>query len=111
MISSSSMMRTLAGEGAIRTRGPLSEYERLPCSGSLDLGAAPQRQHQTESGALVRVALARQRSAVLLDDSVRHRQAEPGPPAALGLSGEKRIVDAREVFRRDADARVGNLDH
>ena len=55
------------------------------------------------------LALARQRAAVLLDDAVGDRQAEAGA-AALGFRREERIVDAREVLRRNADAGVGDLD-
>jgi hypothetical protein len=46
---------------------------------------------------------------VFLHDPVGDRQAQPGA-AALGFRGEERIVDAREMLGRYADARVGHLD-
>ena len=46
---------------------------------------------------------------MLAHDAVDDRQAEPGA-AADGLRREERIVDARELLRRDARTRVGDLD-
>src|SRR5690242_14565770 len=49
------------------------------------------------------------RTAMLLDDSVRHRKAQPRA-LARRLGGEERIVDAVQMLGRDAAAGVGYLD-
>ena len=75
-------------DGRLRRPAAASSRKRVPCPTSLS--------HD-------------ERAAVLLDDAVGHRQAEAGA-AALGLRREERIVDAREVLGRNADAGVGHLD-
>ena len=52
-------------------------------------------------------------AGMLLDDSVGHRQSQscaPLPSRGAVLGGEEWIVDALNVFLRDAAAGVGN-DH
>ena len=64
--------------------------------------------HQREPRALPDRAVAADRAVVLAHDAVGDRQAEAGA-AADRLGREERIVDARELLRRDARAGVGDL--
>src|SRR5664280_1472027 len=48
-------------------------------------------------------------TAMLLNDTVSHRKPEAGA-LARSLGGEERIVDAMDVLRRNALARVGDFD-
>src|SRR6185503_8847536 len=68
-----------------------------------------QRKYEAEPRALSVIAFARECSAVLLHDAVRHGQAQARTPA-LGLRRKERVVDPREMFGRNADAGVRNLD-
>src|SRR5687767_597036 len=65
------------------------------------------RQRHREPRALPHRALACQRAFVLADDTVSNGQAEAGP-LSDHLRREERVVDAREVFARDARARVAD---
>ena len=62
-----------------------------------------------EDRALARRAVDKDEAAGLLDDAVHGRQAEPGAGAEL-LGREERLEDAFEVFLRDADPGIGDLD-
>src|SRR5690349_10189542 len=60
-------------------------------------------------GAFARRALDGDVAGMLLDDAVGDRETEPcATPDALGR--EEWIVNLGDVFRRDADARVGDFD-
>ena len=63
-----------------------------------------------ESSSLTDAAVAGDGAAVLLDDSVGDGETEAGPLADV-FRREERIVDAREVIRRDARSGIGHLDH
>ena len=70
-----------------------------------------QRQRQREPRALPDRAVAVNRAVVLAHDAVGDRQAE-ARAAADRLGREERIVDARQLLRRNAGAGVGDLgDH
>src|SRR5690606_29459200 len=104
MISSSSMMRMEAvsvivelGASGMRHAGGGVAFGRRRWFG--------QRQHETEAGPLLRIAVARQRTTMLLDDTVRDREPEAGA-APVGLRREEGIVDSRQVLGRNADTRV-----
>ena len=71
-------------------------------------GRHRQRQRQREPRALADGAVAADRAVVLVDDAVGDRQAEAGA-AADRLGGEERIVDARQLLRRNARSGVGDL--
>jgi len=47
-------------------------------------------------------------AAMLLNDTVSHREAEAGA-LAHSLGGEERIVDAVQVLGGDADSRIGHF--
>jgi hypothetical protein len=59
------------------------------------------RQHQLEQRAADRRIASARLAAVLLDDAVADRQAEPVPPAHR-LGGEEGIEQPAQVLRRDA---------
>src|SRR5271157_6053844 len=63
-----------------------------------------------ERRAVARRALDVDLAGVFLNDAVGHRQPQPGTAGIAGLGlrlgGEERVVDAMNVFLRDAAARV-----
>ena len=65
-----------------------------------------------ERGAAAGRAVDANLAGVLLNDSVGHRESQSGAAAVTGLrlvlGGEERIVDAMNVFLRDAGAGVGD---
>src|ERR1700757_3488233 len=77
-------------------------------------GLPGQRKVQVERSPLAGVALHADLAGVFLDDSVRDRQAQPGTALLVCLRcsfrGKERIVDARDVFGRDAASCVGDTD-
>src|ERR1039458_9573899 len=66
------------------------------------------RQFQMESGAAARPVGNFYRAAMLLDDTVGHREAQPRA-FARRLGGKERIVDAMQVLRRNPRTRIGHL--
>ena len=76
--------------------------------GSVRAARRLQRQRHGKRRAFAHRALDLDIAAVGLDDSVRHRQAQPDA-FALGLGGEERIEDFRQVLRRDAFAVIGDM--
>ncbi len=80
---------------------------------SSDIDSLPrQREIQIEGCALAGLALHPNLARMLLNDAVGHRQAQAGALALAfsrrGLGGEERIVDALDVFLRNAGAGVGD---
>ena len=63
------------------------------------------RQEDFEDRALAEAAGDLDPALVLLDDAIDRRQPEPGALANF-LGGEERLEYARQMFRRDARARV-----
>ena len=103
MISSSSTTRIVPLRDV--AMGPTGRASR---AGALDASA------RSGSVSVNRVpwptrAVAANRAVVLVHDAVGDRQAEAGA-AADRLRREERIVDAREMLRRNAGAGVGDLD-
>ena len=72
-------------------------------------GSDGERQRKRKAGSLAERAVAGDRAAMFLDDAVGDGQTEAGAFADL-LGREERIVDARELIRRNPGAGVGNLD-
>src|SRR3990172_9910722 len=68
------------------------------------------REPYGESRALAGLARDRDVAVQVLYDVVRHGQAQARPLAGL-FSGEERVEYLLYVFRRYADAGVGDLDH
>src|SRR4051794_38338864 len=97
MSISSSMTRTLplmelVGEcGALISRG----IYRLPCGAGCGEG-----EFQAERGASAAPVGNFDRAAMLLNDTVGHRKPQPRA-LARGLRGEKRVVNAMDILRRD----------
>src|SRR5215210_1072577 len=113
MISSSSMTRIEPGRTALfatsddAVRGIRSG---LPVHRLRHRARAEgERQRQRKAGSLAERAVARNRPAVFLDDAVGDRQPKTRAFADR-LGGEERIVNARELIRRDSGTGVGDLD-
>src|SRR5687768_17733344 len=68
-----------------------------------------QREMKMESGSLTGCAHHFNGAIVLANDAVGNGEAKAGP-LSRGLGGEKGIVDARQVFGRDAFTRIGHFD-
>src|SRR5579872_2917608 len=103
------MMRTqpCAGVGASVMRPEMtaaSDIDRL----------SDHREIDVKSGALLRRAFDANLSRMLLNNSVGHREPEPGAaflPIAYGaLGGEERTVNAVNMFLRDSRSTVRNRD-
>ena len=79
----------------------------LRCAAARD-ARRRERQGQREARALPDRAVAVNRAVVLAHDAVGDRQAEAGA-AADRLGREERVVDARELLRRNPGAGVGDF--
>src|SRR5208282_913190 len=92
-----------ARAGAIRLMA-VSGIDRLPHQGEF----------HREGSALAGLAVHTDLPGVLLNDAVGHGKPQPGATTVAGfrlglvLGGEKRIVDAVNMFLRDARTGVGN---
>src|SRR5262249_11538307 len=75
--------------------------------GALNLGSGQGGQREPEGGALRRVVVRPQLSAMRFDDGPADRQADS---QAAGLRRVERVEDALALLRRDAGARVGDRD-
>src|SRR5580704_14420379 len=108
MAASSSTIRIEPGE----TKSSRPEDMRLMVASGTD-GLSHQGELHGEGRALSGRALDANFSGVLLDDAVSDRKPQPGAATVAGLGfvlgGEERIVDAGDVFLRDARAGVGDL--
>src|ERR1700755_2429731 len=94
----------------LRSRGFL-QSEKL-CSVARGLQSRARgggRESYAEDRASARRALDGDVAGVLLHDAVRDREGEPSP-APHALRREERVVDARDVLGRDADAGVADFD-
>src|SRR5438132_13904146 len=96
MISSSSTTRT------VPLLGPAMLLRGAPGRDLLE------RKRHGELGALADGAVALDRALMVADDAVGDGQPEAGA-AADRLRREKRVVDARQIFRGNARAGVGNF--
>src|SRR5579864_4602632 len=101
------MMRTLPCDGKA------ASLTRLEMTAASDIDSLPQqRKIKIERRAFMRSAFYTNLASVLLDNSIGHRQAQPGaaPLAILGgsLGGEERIVNSLNMLLSNAHAGVGN---
>ena len=67
-----------------------------------------ERQFHRESRSLAELARHFDGTAVLANDAICHREPESGA-FFRSLGSEEWVIDAREVFRRNARAGVGNF--
>src|SRR4051812_14565127 len=117
MISSSSMTRmelfiSLCWETRRPDFRPAGDGSREPPRGAGLMGPGGRHRQwkpQRESCSLPDVAVARDRTTVLLDDAVRDREPQ-SRPLADRLRREERIVDPGELFCRNAGPRVRDFD-
>src|SRR3974390_674047 len=110
MADSSSTMSTVPSEDV--SSGML--VKRLSAVSGID-HLAQHGEFHGERGALAGRAIDVNLARMLLNDAVGHRQAQPCASAVaaaglLALGGEERIVDAVNVFLRDAATSVGHGD-
>src|ERR1017187_6064376 len=90
---------------------PLAEAVGLVISSGIyrgPCGGPGYRQFQTEAGAAIQPVGNFNRAAMLLNNTVGHRQAE-SRSFVRALGGEKRIVDAAQMFGGDPMARIGHF--
>src|SRR4051812_42704807 len=118
MAASSSMMRMEPSEplgitSPVSCLGTSCSLTAL-CIDGLPSGDWDHREIEMELGAGAGLTLNPDLASVLLDDAVGDRQAESGAAAFAravgGLGGEERIVDAGDVFGRDAASAINNGD-
>src|SRR5579864_8957 len=91
--------------------GKAASFTRLEMTAASDIHSLPhQRKLKVESRAFIRSAFHANLARMLLDDSVGHRETQPGAAslAILGrsLGGEERVVNSPNMFLSDAGAGV-----
>src|SRR5437762_647965 len=115
MAASSSMMRMEPSEppgitSLVSCLGTSCSLTAL-CIDGLPSGDWDHREIEMELGASAGLALNADLAGVLLNDAVGDGKSEAGAAALAGavggLGGEERVVDARDVFGRDAASAVG----
>src|SRR5271163_1528942 len=110
------MMRILPALGETVSGGVLRrEMVGTSDTSNSDMDCLPdQREVQSEGGAFARAALHADVARVFLDDAVSDRESKTGAATLTFrrrcLGRKKWIVDAVNVFLRDARAGVGNAD-
>src|SRR3954454_20532961 len=98
--STTSTLPRLLGDAAIRGDVISCCIYRLPRG-----AGSGEREFQMEGGAAAAPVGHFDRATMLLNDTVGHRKPEPCPLAG-GLRREERIVDAVDVLRGNAVARI-----